>query len=563
MIRESGPRSPEQREVSREFEEIAFESYTEKNGSTTWRSSGNITSEPGEPIPEGHRKMIKLKPGGLIVPEADIIYDVKVVEDTKPDNPRKGILWVEITGESGVPMDEAGVPQETREKETQSPFFVDREGGWLYILDTRIKLGPERRTALVPSLDKFRYFAMDQRTLEIIHKVAKAWANREPILLQGDTATTKTSAYEYLCALAGYELESMNMNGSTNTSELIGKYVPNDGQLQISFEMALRSPNLKADSREIIERAQTDGRALTMLESEQVARNEGLKIPEWRWQDGMDIRAKREGRVLVLDEMNLAEGQVLERLNAQVDTNPQMTLSEKGGIKMMLLTEEEQGLYESGQLPGVEPIHPGFRIAAAVNPPELGSRNILSTAFRRRWLAKKEVPNPTRTEFEAMVNLMVFGKHPVLTIDRVKYQAPEVEPKYDNLKEKPWMRAFIQKIVRFHSAMEQMARDRTIGRSRKEPYVFTRTKLIQLIDRIATTEVFDRRYKPPRRKDFAKAPREIIQREIAHCYLDEIANPDDLNLVNDKLAMYMLNEDKWPSGGEEYWTTKWGVSNSD
>ena len=99
-----------------------------------------------------------------------------------------------------------------------------------------------------------------------------------------------------------------------------------------------------------------------------IAEAEGLKIPDWRWQDGLDVTAKKKGQWLILDEINLAEAQILERINSQLEKHPPLTLSENGGIVIRELDEEEMQKYKEGKLPGVEPLSPDFRIFGTIEP---------------------------------------------------------------------------------------------------------------------------------------------------------------------------------------------------
>jgi midasin (ATPase involved in ribosome maturation) len=47
--------------------------------------------------------------------------------------------------------------------------------------------------------------------------------------------------------------------------------------------------------------------------------------------DGPLIRAMREGHIILLDEISLAEDSVLERLNSVLEPSRTITLAERGG----------------------------------------------------------------------------------------------------------------------------------------------------------------------------------------------------------------------------------------
>ena len=48
----------------------------------------------------------------------------------------------------------------------------------------------------------------------------------------------------------------------------------------------------------------------------------------WKWEDGPVVKAMIEGYWLILDELNLAEASVLERLNSILERKPSLLLSE-------------------------------------------------------------------------------------------------------------------------------------------------------------------------------------------------------------------------------------------
>ena len=51
----------------------------------------------------------------------------------------------------------------------------------------------------------------------------------------------------------------------------------------------------------------------------------------FEWVDGPLVRAMKEGHVLLVDEISLADDSVLERLNSVLEVERSLLLSEKGG----------------------------------------------------------------------------------------------------------------------------------------------------------------------------------------------------------------------------------------
>ena len=148
--------------------------------------------------------------------------------------------------------------------------------------------------------------------------LVRATSTRQfPVLLQGPTSSGKTSMVEYLAKLSGNKFVRINNHEHTDLQEYIGTYVSDaKGRLQ--------------------------------------------------YQEGILVRALREGHWIVLDELNLAPTDVLEALNRLLDDNRELFIPETQQV--------------------VRP-HKSFMLFATQNPPGLyGGRKILSRAFRNRFL---------------------------------------------------------------------------------------------------------------------------------------------------------------------------------
>lgn len=151
----------------------------------------------------------------------------------------------------------------------------------------------------------------------LLNLVRATSTRRFPVLLQGPTSSGKTSMVEYLSRLSGNKFVRINNHEHTDLQEYIGSYVSDsEGRLQ--------------------------------------------------YQEGILVRALREGHWIVLDELNLAPSDVLEALNRLLDDN-----------RELLIPETQQV---------VQP-HENFMLFATQNPPGMyGGRKLLSRAFRNRFL---------------------------------------------------------------------------------------------------------------------------------------------------------------------------------
>ena len=166
---------------------------------------------------------------------------------------------------------------------------------------------------------------------------------RFPILIQGPTSSGKTSMVSYLAKLTGNKLVRINNHEHTDLQEYVGTYSSDtEGQL--------------------------------------------------RFQEGILVRALREGHWIVLDELNLAPTDILEALNRLLDDNRE------------LMIPETQEL--------VKP-HPDFVLFATQNPAGLyGGRKHLSRAFRNRFIE------------------LYFGEIPENELETIIRERTEIAPSY-------------------------------------------------------------------------------------------------------------------------------------
>ena len=138
------------------------------------------------------------------------------------------------------------------------------------------------------------------------------------MLLQGETAVGKTSTVQYIADMSGNRCIRLNNHEHTDLSEYVGSYTSDGSSGQLVFR------------------------------------------------DGPLVSAMRHGYWVVLDELNLAPGEVLEALNRVLDDNREIIIPE---------TQE------------VIHAHPNFRVFATQNPPgAYAGRKALSRAFRNRFI---------------------------------------------------------------------------------------------------------------------------------------------------------------------------------
>ena len=238
--------------------------------------------------------------------------------------------------------------------------LIERQKARLLVADLylqRAQYTEAQDLARVPRLEDLEGYCLDQATSESLYHVAEAVALGEPCLIEGPTSASKTSVISYLAGLLDQPVARLNLSAQTDTGELIGRFSPGEGG--------------------------------------------------WRWVDGLVVESMSRGWWLILDELNLAEPQVLERLNSLLERHPSLTLSER-----------------DGRLIGGAgfPIHERFRVFATMNPAEYVGRAPLSPAYRDRWLADRHVTHSDERALYEMIALQVWGRAPEVELYATTYQ---------------------------------------------------------------------------------------------------------------------------------------------
>jgi len=295
----------------------------------------------------------------------------------------------------------------------------------LRIADIELPLEPERHP-LAPDPRDYRHICLDQQTAEMLRFLALAVLLDEPCLLEGDTACGKTSLVGFLAARLGVPVSRINLSaGDSDSSNLVGRFVPDGGG-------------------------------------------------GFRFQPGLVPEAMVQGHFLVLDEMNLADTGIVERISSVFDTPP-----------ILVMLENDASVVGG---PGA-PIHPRFRRFATQNAGYAG-RAPLSEAWINRWRARKSVDRPAETEHRQLLEFLVHGRQPDVRIDGRLYRGGSSEPVFGNLVRTEGVDAMLERLARFHCSVENATRAseagaRAIGSHRRDGYVFSRRDLLSVVHHVS------------------------------------------------------------------------------
>ncbi|CAD7955682.1 unnamed protein product, partial [Amoebophrya sp. A120] len=259
----------------------------------------------------------------------------------------------------------------------------------------------------------------------VLWQLAAATKHSEPCLLVGDTGTGKTTVIQRFAELCGQKVFVYNFNDQSEAQELVGGFRPVDvlnQEVPAIFNQFLKffqeTFSLK-QNRKLLEKVQkafrqkkwgnffkflkqVSGQAIDAEEDHQLSQfwfnlrkkseelshqysNGGLKF---EFKEGLLVEAMRTGAWIILDELNLAPNDLLQRIQGLVSGSSDTT------------DKKELALSECGDL-RVTP-HENFRIFACMNPPTLPTKNKPVMQQSQQALAsagKKQLPAGIRSRF--------------------------------------------------------------------------------------------------------------------------------------------------------------------
>ncbi|XP_023315085.1 LOW QUALITY PROTEIN: midasin-like [Trichogramma pretiosum] len=282
----------------------------------------------------------------------------------------------------------------------------------------------KKETSLLAINQSIPRYSFTKPSARLIERIATSIAQREPVLLVGETGTGKNSSIQYIAQSTGHKLLVINMNQQSESSDLLGGYRPVDLRVLIipirqEFEDLFRSyfatePNQKFLSHieTCFEKAQWNNLVILMKHSTDAAlrrlkntingsaNNHGMitetkcdpshtTLMKWlklsskldkllsqvnskhsialSFIEGCLVKALKEGYWILLDEINLANADTLECLSGLLE----------GACGSLSLLERGDR----------EPIkrHPDFTIFACMNPATDVGKKELPVGLRNRF----------------------------------------------------------------------------------------------------------------------------------------------------------------------------------
>ena len=230
----------------------------------------------------------------------------------------------------------------------------------------------------VPSSSNIVWTKAMQRLMVL---VGRALLFKEPVLLVGETGSGKTSICQVYADAVNKQLLALNCHQNTETADLIGGLRPirNKAAAETEAFSEASSLLLQCGISGVPNNAASLLTALDhLVKSQLVGPNKAEDVKRrlqringiFEWHDGPLVEAMKNGDVLLLDEISLADDSVLERLNSVLEPARIVVLAEKGG-------DNAEGSLLQAALE--------FRLVATMNPGGDYGKKELSPALRNRF----------------------------------------------------------------------------------------------------------------------------------------------------------------------------------
>jgi len=392
-----------------------------------------------------------------------------------------------------------------------------------------------------PKAEKFKDFVEDEFSLDLLQKIAKAIYLEQPLLLEGEAAIGKSYSIEYLAYLTNNEIYRMSLNGQTDTTDLIGKWVPRSEDWRKKIEELIKHPERckNPEARKMLESVKIQPSkekeeiapekfeeqpkiGLTKEEMQRIAELEGIPVSEadWVWQDGELPRQIENGAWTVLDEVNTCEPQILVRLNA---------LLEKGG---QLVLHENADKIPKPKDPNKKPM-----LFATCNPPggRYRGRVPLSAEWISRWNYQNigELPKETAMFREKKKH----GVKVELPEEKIKEKFVAPEPIEEGLKladvfDEGWVSDFCEKYITAFYKIREMLNKGEIGQTQEQKFDYDQRDW----DRFGE---YIRKFREPGNM------KKVIEDAVEYCILGKIKDPTEREKVRSVvLGLIKVSEPK-------------------
>ncbi|GLT49686.1 hypothetical protein SLA2020_232280 [Shorea laevis] len=259
-----------------------------------------------------------------------------------------------------------------------------------------------------------RPFVKIRSSLHVLERLACSVKYKEPVLLVGETGTGKTTLVQHLAMRLGQRLTVLNLSQQSDVADLLGGFKPMDAwsickplynEFKYLFSQAIsmkeneeffnhfEEPLVCENWLELLHRLKRGVKKfkkLVVKERSGSARKRKKPLDEEAWEnfsarletarrqiassgtffsfaEGAFVTALKNGQWVLLDEVNLAPPEILQRIIGVLDgENGSLCLAEKGDVENIRR-------------------HPNFHVFACMNPATDAGKRDLPFALRSRF----------------------------------------------------------------------------------------------------------------------------------------------------------------------------------
>lgn len=310
----------------------------------------------------------------------------------------------------------AGKTPEAAKSSLESPIFEDKNS--VTYLGVKLEKSEIRQTEFVPKREQYADYLNDEFSLELQQKIAVCLKTGDPIIVEGGTSIGKTTTVRKMASELGYEVHYVNLNGSTDVEDLMGRYIAN-------------------------------------------AKKKNADDPEFIFADGKVTKGLRvetgKKKIIVLDEFNSASPNILIRLHEVLDA-----LERDGSVVLSEDASEEVATKKDNT-----------KIIALMNPPGKGylGREPLDPAQLRRWVYIKEANELPKSTFSKSLRFLAGLSVEKSKISPEKFlSSSEEKLSLEQLSEIPGIEEIISKYEEFHELAKEAIKNRQIAED--QPQLF-------------------------------------------------------------------------------------------
>ncbi len=243
--------------------------------------------------------------------------------------------------------------------------------------------------------------------------------------------------------------------------------------------------------------------------------------------------------------MTAVDGCCWTQVNTRRPGRVDRVLSAASGRRCWRSPRASSSSLAAGRPGGASPLSVSWR---TLNPALDPGRQVLSPAFRSRFVGRLHVPAVGEAGFRAMLRFNVLGEAPLVEYGGQQYRGIDpplvARPAYAELASLPHVEELLDRLALLFTKLGVLLAGRGTGRAagplREDPVAFTRRDLLAMLDRLLA-----RRRRLGARADLALLLIDVLEDTFLH----GLARAEDRDAVADLLVALGLHRSRWVALG--------------